>query len=158
MLRAVILERAWHERRGALCGTLDGDDLDASVLLFADLGLIGAHDPRFLRTCDVLGRELMRGGRIMRYVADDDFGTPDTSFLACNFWYIDALAAQGRGDEARELFTDMLAARNVFGLLSEDLNAADRTLWGNLPQSYSMAAIIDSAMRLSRPWGDAWRD
>jgi hypothetical protein len=30
-------------------------------------------------------------------------------------------------------------------------------LWGNLPQTYSMAAIIDSAMRLSVNWEDAWR-
>jgi hypothetical protein len=25
-------------------------------------------------------------------------------------------------------------------------------LWGNLPQTYSMAGIVNCAMRLSRPW------
>ena len=29
-------------------------------------------------------------------------------------------------------------------------------LWGNLPQSYSMAGIINSAMRLSVKWEDVW--
>jgi hypothetical protein len=32
----------------------------------------------------------------MRYANDDNFGTPETAFLVCNFWYIDALAAVGR--------------------------------------------------------------
>jgi GH15 family glucan-1,4-alpha-glucosidase len=100
---------------------------------------------------------LMRNGRIMRYTARDDFGWPETAFLVCNFWYIDALAAVGRRDEARELFGDLLERRNAFGLLSEDIHPETGELWGNIPQTYSMAAIIDSAMRLSVKWEEAWR-
>jgi GH15 family glucan-1,4-alpha-glucosidase len=154
---AEILSRAWNEERGAIVGALDGKDLDASVLLLADLGLLEATDPRFIRTCETIGRDLMRRGRIMRYTSEDDFGPPETAFLVCNFWYIDALAAIGRRDEARALFEDLLSRRNVFGLMSEDLHPDTGALWGNLPQTYSMAAIIESAMRLSRPWEDAWR-
>ena len=39
----------------------------------------------------------------MRYVAPDDFGAPENAFLACNFWYIDALhqhRTNGRGARA----------------------------------------------------------
>ena len=32
----------------------------------------------------------------MRYAAEDDFGMPETEFLVCRFWLIDALAALGR--------------------------------------------------------------
>ena len=77
-------------------------------------------------------------------------------FLVCNFWYIDALAALGRRDEAREMFSELLSKTNSFGLLSEDLRTEDNTLWGNIPQTYSMAGIINSAMRLSTRWEDAW--
>jgi GH15 family glucan-1,4-alpha-glucosidase len=156
-LRATILQRAWNEQRGVLMGTLDDGDLDASVLLLAEFGLIDATDTRFVRTCETIGRDLSRGGRIMRYTAEDDFGKPETAFLVCNFWYIDALASIGRRDEARQMFTDLLARRNAFGLLSEDIHPVTGALWGNLPQTYSMAAIVDSAARLSLPWGDAWR-
>jgi GH15 family glucan-1,4-alpha-glucosidase len=92
----------------------------------------------------------------MRYTSDDDFGAPETAFLACNFWYIEALAAIGRRDEARAFFTGLLERRNSFGLLSEDIHPQTGALWGNFPQTYSMAGIINSATRLSEKWEDIW--
>jgi len=156
-LREPILARAWNQAKGALAGALDDQELDASVLLLAELGLLAPQDPRFVATCEAIGRELKRNGRIMRYASEDDFGVPETAFLACSFWYIDALAAIGRRDEARALFNDLLDRRNSFGLLSEDIHPETGALWGNIPQTYSMVAIIHSAMRLSVKWEDAWR-
>ena len=155
-LRDQILKRAWNERRGALAGALDHDELDASVLLLPELGLMPASDERFVRTCAVIGKALSRNGFIMRYTAVDDFGLPETAFLACQFWYIDALESLGRIEEARELFVDVLARRNSFGLLSEDIHPATGELWGNLPQTYSMAGIVNTGRILSRSWQQAW--
>ena len=45
---------------------------------------------------------------VMRYAAADDFGLPETEFLICRFWLIDALWALGRREEARDLFVDAL--------------------------------------------------
>ena len=43
-------------------------------------------------------------------------------------------------------------------LLSEDVDPQTGTLWGNFPQTYSMAGLILTAMRLSRSWEDRyWR-
>ena len=98
----------------------------------------------------------MRNGRMMRYTAEDDFGAPETAFLVCNFWYMDALASIGRRGVAREMFIDLLNRRNAYGLLSEDIHPATGELWGNFPQTYSMAGIINTAMRLSASWEDAW--
>jgi GH15 family glucan-1,4-alpha-glucosidase len=151
-----ILAGAWDKKRGVLTGALGYPDLDASVLLCAELGLLASTDPRFRSTCDVIGRELMRNGRIMRYTADDDFGAPETAFLACNFWYMDALCLVGRKDEARQMFEAILACRNAFGLLSEDIHPETGELWGNFPQAYSMAGIINTATRLSSSWEEAW--
>ncbi|MGO4872991.1 MAG: glycoside hydrolase family 15 protein [Roseiarcus sp.] len=151
-----ILAEAWSESRGAFTGALGQPDLDASVLLLARLGLVSPSDERFRRTCETIGRELMRNGRIMRYAVEDDFGAPETAFLACNFWYADALAAVGRRDEARERFESILSCRNSFGLLSEDVHPETGELWGNFPQAYSMAGIINTATRLSLSWQEAW--
>ena len=42
--------------------------------------------------------------------------------------------------------------------LSEDIDPQTGTLWGNFPQTYSMAGLILTAMRLSRSWEDRyWR-
>jgi GH15 family glucan-1,4-alpha-glucosidase len=155
-LRKEIVRRAWNEAKGAFTGALDDTELDASVLRIAEIGLILPSDPRFVATCDVIGKQLLRNGRIMRYPANDDFGAPETAFLACNFWYIEALAAVGRRDEAREFFVGLLDCRNSFGLLSEDIHPQTGALWGNFPQTYSMAGIINSATRLSEKWEDVW--
>jgi GH15 family glucan-1,4-alpha-glucosidase len=93
---------------------------------------------------------------MLRYAAEDDFGLPESAFLACQFWYIDALASIGRTGQARELFTELLDHRNSFGMLSEDLHPATGELWGNIPQTYSMAGLINSAMTLSKKWDAAW--
>ena len=155
-LGATILERAWSDRRKAFTAAFESDDLDASCLLLAELGLVAHDDPRFVSTVDAIGKHLVKNGFVMRYTAPDDFGTPDMAFLACQFWYIDALVKLGRGEHARELFTEVLRRRNQFGILSEDIDPHSGQLWGNLPQTYSMAGIINSAMHLSIPWDAGW--
>ena len=98
-------------------------------------------------------QRLRRGPHLFRYAAADDFGLPTTAFNICTFWYIDALARTGRSEEARELFGQMLAARNHLGLLSEDIAPDSGEHWGNYPQTYSLVGIVNAAMRLSRGWG-----
>jgi hypothetical protein len=151
-MRDRILQHAWNEKRGAFVASFDDDHLDASVLLLPDLGLLPATDPRFIATLDVIGRELRDGDLVFRYRHEDDFGTPTTAFATCAFWYVNALAAAGRVDEAREHFTRLLAYRNGVGLLSEDIDPVTGALWGNFPQTYSLVGVINSALRLSRPW------
>jgi len=155
-IHAVICERAWSEKRGSFVGTFEGDALDASLLLLVELGFLQASDPRFAATVAAVERDLRRGDVIFRYTHADDFGKPENAFLVCTFWYIDALAALGRRDEARALFEAMLARRNRLGLLSEDVNPVTGELWGNFPQTYSMVGLINSATRLSISWDQAF--
>lgn len=154
-IRERILTEAWSDSRKSFVAIFGGDSLDASLLTLADVGFISAQDPRYLGTISALETELKRGPYLFRYANPDDFGAPETAFNICTFWYINALAAVGREDEARELFTNMLGRRNALGLLSEDLDPATGELWGNFPQTYSMVGIIAGAMRLSRTWEEA---
>jgi len=154
-MRERILERAWNARRGAFVASLGGEDLDASLLLLPDLGMLEGMDPRFVSTVDVIGRELREGDLLFRYRHVDDFGHPETAFTVCAFWYVNALAATGRMDAAREQFESLLARRNHVGLLSEDIDPASGRQWGNYPQTYSLVGIINSAVRLSRSWETA---
>jgi GH15 family glucan-1,4-alpha-glucosidase len=153
-----LLEGAWNEKRGAFTASFGSDDLDASVLLLPDLGVIEPNDPRFASTVAAMERELLRETHVLRYASADDFGLPATAFLICRFWLIDAWWSLGRRDDARNLFQDALQHRNRFGLLSEDIDPKTGALWGNFPQTYSMAGLILTAMRLSRSWEDRyWR-
>ncbi len=155
---APLLERAWNPKRKAFAGAFDADELDASCLLLADLGLVEPEDPRFEGTVAAIEKELIQHNHVMRYATADDFGLPETAFLVCRFWLVDAWWSMGRREKARELFVDALRLRNRYGLLSEDIDPTTGQLWGNFPQTYSMAGLILSAMRLSRTWEDRyWR-
>lgn len=151
-IRSMILKRAWNEKLNSFVATFEGETLDASLLLMQELGFVEGKDPRYLGTVAAVERSLMREGYLLRYHAADDFGVPEVAFTICSFWYVDALAATGREEEARALFENLLARRNHVGLLSEDLDPKTGELWGNFPQTYSLVGIIHSATRLSRSW------
>ena len=155
-LKAAIVARIWNEEKGHFVATFDGTELDATLLLIAELGFVEAKDPRYVATVEAIGRELTRGDLVLRYATQDDFGYMHTGFLICAFWYIDALHAIGRREEAKALFCRVLQRRNSFGLLSEDADLETGELWGNFPQTYSMVGMINSAMRLSRSWEEAF--
>ena len=154
-IRGRILEAAWSEERGAYVESFGGRTLDASVLLMGEVGLVAPGDPRFVATVDRLSETLGRGPFMLRYEEADDFGEPEVGFNLCAFWRIDALARIGRREAARELFEEMLAARNRLGMMSEDTDFRTGTGWGNFPQTYSMVGIINGAMRLSKSWETA---
>ena len=154
-LHADICRQAWDEDKQAFTESFGRPELDASMLLLNNLGFLSANDPRFLSTIAAIESELRRGDHLMRYGVADDFGEPESAFTICTFWYIDALAATGRDQEARDLFEKMLRCRNNLGLLSEDLDPKTGELWGNFPQTYSMVGIINAARRLSRSWEEA---
>lgn len=151
-IQRFVESRCWSERRRCFVAAVDGDALDASLLLLADLGFVRPDDPRFVATVEAVGRELRHGDYVYRYVDEDDFGVPKNAFVICSFWYVNALVTIGRNDEARALFERLLAHRNAHGLLAEHLDPVTGEFWGNFVQTYSMVGLITSAIRLSVPW------
>ena len=155
-IRAAILKKAYDAEQETFVESFGGKDIDAALLLMHELGFIAADDPRYRGTIAAVEKWLRRENMIYRYHAADDFGEPETAFTVCTFWYIDALAATGRREEARALFEHLLELRNHVGLLSEDIEPKSGELWGNFPQTYSMVGLINSAMKLSRTWEEAF--
>jgi GH15 family glucan-1,4-alpha-glucosidase len=151
-MREEILRGAWSEELQSFTSAFGNRDIDATALLLPELGLLPATDPRFLKTLERIDQELRIGDLLFRYKHADDFGKPENAFTICAFWYVNALAAAGRREEARDQFTRLLERRNPLGLLSEDIAPATGELWGNFPQTYSMVGVIGSALRLSRSW------
>ncbi len=151
-----ICERCWNGEKGSFVAAVDGTTLDASLLRLNEMGFLPADDPRFAGTVRAIERELRRGDFIFRYVEADDFGEPENAFLVCTFWYINALAALGRRDEARALFENVLACRNRHGLLAEHIDPRTGEQWGNFVQTYSMVGLIGAAIRLSIRWDQAF--
>jgi GH15 family glucan-1,4-alpha-glucosidase len=68
---------------------------------------------------------------------------------------VDNYALQGRGQEARELFTRLLALRNDLGLISEEYDPEAKRLLGNFPQAFTHVSLVNTARNLSRAGGPA---
>ncbi|MGH7021708.1 MAG: glycoside hydrolase family 15 protein [Brevundimonas sp.] len=155
LIRARIEAEAYLPDEGRFAASFGGTELDASLLQMTDLGFLDARDPRQVKTFEAVERELKRGPYLFRYIHPDDFGEPETAFNFCTFWFIEALHLNGRTEEARAIFDEMLSRRTHAGLLSEDISLQDGELWGNYPQTYSLVGIINCAVLLSRSWQDA---
>lgn len=155
LIRARIEAEAYLPDEGRFAASFGGTELDASLLQMTDLGFLDARDPRQVKTFEAVERDLKRGPYLFRYIHPDDFGEPETAFNFCTFWFIEALHLNGRTEEARAIFDQMLSQRTHAGLLSEDIAIQDGELWGNYPQTYSLVGIINCAVLLSRSWTDA---
>jgi GH15 family glucan-1,4-alpha-glucosidase len=153
-IAAQIGKDAWNAERQAFVGNHGGSDLDASLLQMATLRLLPSDDPRLRRTVDAIRNGLSRDGWLFRYRIDDGLGQPTVAFIICTFWLVEALAATGRGKEAREVMDHAHAALSPLGLLSEDYETATLRMWGNFPQAYSHAGLIQAAFAASPQWAD----
>jgi GH15 family glucan-1,4-alpha-glucosidase len=152
-IHAEVLERAWSDRKQAFAQSYGSDELDASVLLMPVVGFLPATDRRFASTVDAIRRELSVDGLLLRYrpQADGEVdGLPagEGVFLPCSFWLADALALQGKLDEARELFERLLDLRNDVGLLSEEYDPVAGRQLGNFPQAFTHLSLVNTALIL----------
>jgi GH15 family glucan-1,4-alpha-glucosidase len=97
-----------------------------------------------------VGRHLGRGDLILRYTGEDGLTGHEGGFLACSFWYAEALARTGRPAEGAALLDRLVALRNDVGLLSEEVDPATGDFLGNLPQGLSHLALVSAALEVSR--------
>lgn len=127
------------------------DRMDASTLQLIMMNYFGRNSQAASDHLKAMEKELKaKGGLFYRYKHADDFGSPETTFLICAFWYVEALACVGRLDEAISTFEQLVTYANHVGLLSEDVDENDGSMWGNFPQAYSHVGLLNAANRIAR--------
>ena len=150
-MHKVICERAIDPQRNCFTQSFGSPAMDASLLLISRVGFLPAEDPRVAATVRAVEAELLVDGFVLRYkTGDGSDGLPqgEGAFLPCSFWLASAYQQLGRVDEARALFTRLLAIRNDVGLLSEEYDPHAARQVGNFPQAYSHLALIETALTL----------
>ncbi len=114
------------------------------------MNYLNPHSSRAREHLKGLERELMgKNGLFYRYLHSDDFGRPESTFLICSFWYVEALAMVGRVRDAISQFETLMQYTNDLGLLSEDVDEVDGSQWGNFPQAYSHVGLMNAANRIA---------
>jgi GH15 family glucan-1,4-alpha-glucosidase len=149
-----VCERGFDAQLGSFVQSYGSKELDASLLLIPTTGFLPPGDPRVAGTIAAVERALLRDGFLLRYDpsrTDDGLPSNEGVFLACSFWLADAYAVLGRVDEARQLFTRLLALRNDVGLLAEEYDVHSGRQLGNFPQAFSHVALVNTAHNVGRP-------
>ena len=147
-----VCAEGYDPKRRTFTQYYGSEELDASVLNIPLVGFLPGSDDRVTGTIDAVTRELGRGGFVSRYsTAKSDDGLPgdEGQFLACSFWLVSALAANGRVAEARALFERLVGLSNDLGLLAEEYNVNLGRQVGNFPQAFSHLTLIMAARAIT---------
>lgn len=146
-----MLEKCYDPEQGVYTQAIGSKQLDASMLQLITMGYLDHDKERALKHLRVMEKELKQSeATFYRYKHADDFGKPETSFVICSFWFVEALARLGLVEEARKNFEHLLTFQNHLGLLSEHVNPNDGSQWGNFPQTYSHVGLLNAAFQISR--------
>jgi GH15 family glucan-1,4-alpha-glucosidase len=150
-----VCEKAWDDDRQSFVQYYGADQVDAALLMLAQVRFLPPNDPRIVGTVAAIERDLVVDGFVHRYPTDDAGsvdGLPagEGAFLPCTFWLADNWAMQGRLDEARSLFERLLSLRTDCGLLAEEYDVGAGRLVGNIPQAWSHVSLVNTAQALSR--------
>jgi GH15 family glucan-1,4-alpha-glucosidase len=154
-----IQSKGWNDKLKSFTLAYGNDSLDASHLIMPLVFFMAPNDPRMRATIDAINRPtrlggLVSGGLVYRYQRDsfnDGLSGEEGTFNMCTFWLIEALARSGDGkiEEARLLFDQMLTFSNHVGLYSEETSRSGLML-GNFPQALTHLALISTAFNLDR--------
>ena len=153
---------AWERAREAIVGQIMSEGTDADGGLLQSFGASSADAATLLApalgfplskagleaTLERVKAELSNGAFLKRYAADDGLEGGEGAFLICSFWWVDALLAAGRGEEAKELFETLLGCANDVGLYAEEYDVENKSFLGNMPQAFTHLALIGSAVNL----------
>jgi GH15 family glucan-1,4-alpha-glucosidase len=145
-MRAQIEQRAWNEDLQSYVATLDGDDLDATLLRLAWYGFEHADSKRMKSTYQKIREELGAGNDLLyRYKRTP----PEGAFGICGFWGVEQLALAGSLREAHRAFQNLAQYGNDLGLFAEEIDPQTGDALGNFPQAFTHVGLISAALTLA---------
>ena len=153
-IRREVETRAWNSNLCSYAARLDGDRLDASLLLLPWYGFEKASSERMRQTYTRIRDHLGAGGGLLyRYRREDSPG--EGAFGVCGFWGAEYLALGGGTiEDAQKTFERLCAFANDVGLFAEEIDPATGHALGNFPQAFTHVGLINAALSLARRLGD----
>jgi GH15 family glucan-1,4-alpha-glucosidase len=149
-IRRKIEEHAWNPRLGSYAARLDGDEVDASLLLLPWYGFDDASSYRMRQTYARIRERLGAGlGLLYRYRTGESPG--EGAFGISSFWGAEYLALGGGSiEEAQEVFEALIGYANDLGLFAEEIDPETGDALGNFPQAFTHVGLINAALSLAK--------
>jgi len=153
LIRNDVFERAWNKDIESYAARLDGDRLDASLLLLSWYGFEDARSYRMRKTYTRIQEHLGAGnGLLFRYRTADSPG--EGAFGICSFWGAEYLALGGGTlEEAQAALERLSAYANDVGLFAEEIDPQTGDALGNFPQAFTHVGLINTALSLMHRLG-----
>jgi GH15 family glucan-1,4-alpha-glucosidase len=150
LIREDVERRAWRPSLRSYSSRLDGDELDASLLLLAWYGFADASSERMRLTYERIRERLGAGGDLLyRYRSGESPG--EGAFGVCGFWGAEFLAlGGGSAEEAQDVFRRLCRHANDVGLFAEEIDPATGAAIGNFPQAFTHVGLINAALSIQR--------
>lgn len=148
-IREQVMERGFDRELNAFVQAYGSKAMDAANLRLPLVEFLPAGDARIQGTVDRIMAELMAGGLVRRYVADDGLPGEEGAFGLCTFWLVDVLALSGRLDEAERVFEAMTGHANPLGIFPEQIDPETGEFLGNYPQAFTHIGLINSLLYLA---------
>lgn len=150
-IAGAIEQRGFNENLASYTSELDGDRVDASLLLMPCVGYKPADDPRITSTYDRIWERLGRGGLVQRYEhGGDEMPGKEGAFGICSYWAVHHLACREDNREAKHLFERVTSFANDVGLFGEEIDLQSRAALGNFPQAFTHVGLINAAIAIER--------
>ena len=148
MVRRDIEMRGWNRRIGAYTSLLDGDEVDASLLLMSWYGYAPAWSLRQRATHQRIV-ERLSVGRGLLYRNEESVREGEGAFGICGFWRSEFLSRGGGTlEDAERTFEACASYANDVGLFAEEYDPRTGEALGNFPQAFSHIGLISAALAL----------
>lgn len=156
VIAATVEAQGFNKAIGAYTLELNGDGVDAAMLLMPTVGYKPANDPRVVSTYALTCARLGLGGLLKRYEAGaDGLDGDEGAFGICSFWAVEQLALRGDGAGALAAFERLLSFGNDLGLFAEEIDGRTGEALGNFPQAFTHVGLINAALAVERALGQA---
>lgn len=149
-IRRVIEEKGWNSNIESYTQTLEGEELDSTVLTMPLYEFDRASSVRMRQTFQKVQERLSPApGLIYRYEKSVQEG--EGAFGLCCFWNVEFLARGGGTlQEAHQAFTQLLSYANDVGLFAEEIDPKTGDALGNFPQAFTHVGLINAALSLEK--------
>lgn len=150
-IEEAVEARGFNKDLNSYVAVLDGDEVDASLLLLPLYGYVDVNSERMRSTFELVQDRLAIDSLMYRYPHHTEDGLPpgEGAFGLSSFWDEEILAHSGRLQEAKQHFEKMLGYANDVGLFAEEIDPDTGEALGNFPQAFTHIGLINAALTIA---------